>query len=677
MPNTELETKKLIAKLLQEVNFLTMTINNLPHYIFWKNTKSEFLGCNLAFAKGAGFNSPADIIGKTDYDLPWDKEEAEKYRLDDQEVFRSGVAKLNYEETQRGADGIEKTILVSKVPIYDLDNKLTGLLGIYSDITDIRRAQKLAEVANKAKSEFLANLSHDLRTPLSSLVVLNEYLAAEIHDEKLKSLAEDARYCANRMLELIDEILEITEIESRNFQSQDMPFQLQQLVASMMRLMTPAAHQKNLNIQLDYDPAVPLVIIGKYKFIQRILINLLSNAIKFTEKGSITVSVQLITQQSEQLNIKLSVKDTGIGIPVEQQYKIFDKFERLTAAYEGNYQGFGLGLYIVKQFIEILNGRIEIDSAVNIGTTVHLEIPLKKASNEQIAQLKKQYESFNLVEDKIKAELTEHKFNNYHLITDGQAKILFVEDNLIAQNVGKMVLQTLNFQFETAETGKKAIELAKKNHYQLILLDIGLPDISGLEVAKAIRNYEINHSLAPVPIIALTAHVKASNSHALLQAGIQQILQKPITTEKAQAVLNNWLMKKQTEYAASQIGTIPSAINPPIDLSMATKIAGNKKLAEEMLDNFIVTLPLELQKIKDAFYANDNDLLSETVHKLNGAASYVGVPFLRRAGNSLEAALHDNFSEAEIKEIFDELNLEADKVLNFYATRAYLNSQYK
>lgn len=637
----ESELIQQVSELKQENIFHTNIINNLPHYIFWKDKQSKFLGCNKVFANSAGFTDPKDVIGKTDFDMPWGNSQAKNYIADDKAIMDSGQARINYEEIQTQIDESFRYMLVSKVPIYNASGEIAGILGIYNDITELRLAQQKAEAASKAKSEFLANLSHDLRTPLSSVASLAEQLTNRIQDPELNKLATEAQSCAEQLMLLIDEILEITEIDLGSISRQEKIFSLDDLVEAVFDLVKTAAIQKGLMFNYQIDKQIPQNLVGKSLLLHRVILNLLSNAIKFTHQGRIDLSAKLIHQQGPNVTIEIQVADTGIGIPKDKFAQIFEQFERLSSAYEGTYEGRGLGLYIVKQFIEALGGEISLNSTENKGTTFIVTVPFKLVSAEDESKAIKQFHQSRKNPNSVLIDATAH--------IEKEAKILLVEDTEIAKKVAVMTLEKLTKKVDVAVNGTEAIQKATANQYDLIFLDIGLPDMSGIDAAKRIREFEQTANRFPVPIIALTAHLSQSSIQTCLNAGIQQVIIKPLSLARATALFENWLDESFV------VKNISQNTSQSQDKSKAVE----KEIEQELLKQ----LPDNRNKIVAAFATQNRETLRDAVHYLHGPTRYTKMKSLQQACNSLESAIIDNFSQEEINELYDDLLDEIQKAL--------------
>jgi PAS domain S-box-containing protein len=362
-------------------------INHIPYAIFWKDTQFVFRGCNHEFAKQFGFNEPQEIIGKTDYDFPFPPHLRDKYRHDDAEVLR-GIIKSTYEEEQTQPDGTVKIVLVSKTPLYDEDKAIIGVLGIYADITErkqkeeeLREAKEkvaIAEAANRAKTEFLENMRHDMRTPLAGITSFAETIQNEATNPKIKGYAANLVTSSNALSGLLNSVLEVINVGSGEIPLLKKNFSLQEKLDEVIALNQAKAHQKNLKLLFDYDPAIPKYLIGDPTRLHRIALELVTNALNFTERGYVRLSTQLAKDNKEDAIVKIIVEDTGIGIESAKQQELYVRFKRFAPSYEGIAKGFGLGLYVIKQFIDDLQGELYVESQTGIGSKFTAIVKLKK-----------------------------------------------------------------------------------------------------------------------------------------------------------------------------------------------------------------------------------------------------------------------------------------------------------
>lgn len=368
-------------------DFVLELLKQLPSYVFWKNTDSIYLGCNDAFAKAVGLNSPLEIIGKTDYDLPIQMKEIASYQADDQLVMSSKCPKLNIEETQTFPDGQTVVLLTSKVPLCNNKGEVIGVLGIYSDITerkkleeDLRNAKEKAEEANRLKTQFIQNMEHDIRTPFNGVYSLASFLHENIDalsKEEEKEMLGDIVASAQLLLSYCNNILDFAKTSEGELPVVAKKFDLICLIDNIVILEKPAIKSKDLQLNLQLPEDIPNILIGDEYRLQQILINLLGNAVKFTNKGQIDLNVNVVKRENKDIILRFTIRDTGIGIPQNKQLLIFEKFTRLESSNKGIFKGLGLGLSIVKQYVEELEGEIDLKSEIGQGTSFICTLPFK------------------------------------------------------------------------------------------------------------------------------------------------------------------------------------------------------------------------------------------------------------------------------------------------------------
>ncbi len=637
------DSRKLIEQLIDYYNKLILC---MPGNVYWIDKDCKSVGCNQNVLDMFGLSEQQQFYNLTFAEMAsignWSKDQGISFEHDTLEVIHSGKPKANVEEPPiPDTQGNLLYFLSTRVPLYNAKSEVIGIVGISTDISKQKRTEIALEHANKVKSEFLANLSHDLRTPLASLAVLTEHLSNQIEDRELNQIAYDAQSCAEQVMLLIDEILEITEIDLGLVPKQDQVFNLEHLIFAVYNLMKSSATQKFLEINYSFDKNIPEILVGKRQLLHRILMNLLSNAIKFTRKGYINIDVTLVENYISSVLVKIDVIDTGIGIPKDKYEQIFQQFERLTSAYEGEYFGRGLGLYIVKQFVELMDGKILIESLENAGSKFSILLTLKIASTTEKKYLVQEYmprkRRTNMKQKSEKVSSVFEKTTSVQTSNINKANVLLIEDTEIARKVALLVFAPLNCEIDIAINGREAINKIKNKKYDLVLLDIGLPDISGLEVAKQVRLFEADHSRLPVPIIALTAHIPQSSIQQCLNAGIQQVIKKPLSMNRAKALFENWISEK-----SDFLPTFP-------DLSKKSSIMN------EILIKFLQELPAKAVELEKTFKHEDLNDFRSVVHYVHGAASYLHLIDLEKSCNSMESAIIDEFSQVAIDHLYDDL----------------------
>ena len=526
-------------------------LENAAGNLYWKNTKGAFLGCNNNTAELCHIDSPKDIVGKTNQDLFGDllnEEQIQALEALDREVIEEGMEKTAEEV---GVDKYNKIAyyLSRKMPLRDQHNKIIGLIGTSIDITQ----QKNAEAAKKV---FLENMRHDIRTALAGVVgsasIIQRESAKNDGDQKIiHEYADNLVASAMALNTFLNEILETVRLGAGSFAVEKIPFDLKQCIERVININLAGAKQKGIELSLQYDQTLPRYLISDYKRLQGIFLELIGNALKFTENGSIHISVESLQSPSQEKleRLKISVTDTGIGIDPSQQDTIFTQFTRLSPSYQGVYSGSGLGLFTVKQFIQELKGVITVNSNLGKGSCFTCILPIEAAEPNAAAQLDTPpplplqilTQTYKHPSQETSEEATS-RTSTANLTADASIKrLLLVEDNSIAANIAMDVLKHLNCLIDHAKNGEQAIRYSAEQRYDLILMDIGLPDISGLEVSKHIRLHqkERNHT---TPIVALTAHVGADDQQQCLDVGMNAVLCKPIEARAVQQVLTTLIL---------------------------------------------------------------------------------------------------------------------------------------
>jgi two-component system aerobic respiration control sensor histidine kinase ArcB len=508
-------------------------LTKMPAHVhfYWKNKAGIYLGCNDAQARSLGLNNGREVVGKTDFDLPWDKELAKRFWENDREVLATGQSKRVEESTL--IDGEPAVVISLKTPMKDKGGQPSGILGISLDVTEQKKTEKrliqakeALEVANEAKQEFLQNMRHDIRTPLSGIVGCAEIIKEITHDQKVKEYAEHLVDSSRALTSLLNEVLELIQVGSQHRPLLKQKFNLKALLERIISLNQARAAQKNLPLICHYDTSIPEFLIGDSLRIERILLELITNALHFTREGKIAVSAKLMRALNREVILEIKVLDTGIGIPREKQSEVFTRFKRLSPAYQGTHPGgAGLGLSIIKQLIDDVDGELYFESMAGKGSTFTCILPLKEALLASPSE--HTHTPLFCPKSASSAKAAQR---------DTPLSILLVEDNAVAAKVATLLLTRLGAKVTLAGTGKGAIEEATQKNYDLILLDIGLPDISGIEVAQKIREFEAEKNKS-TPIIALTAHVGKEEEQTYLDAGINEVLSKPLTEAVARQLM--------------------------------------------------------------------------------------------------------------------------------------------
>ncbi len=443
----------------------------------------------------------------------------------------------------------------------------------------------------------------------------------------------------------------------------------------IVRLSLPKARVKKLRLTLKVDEKIPTYLMGDSKRIHRLILELVANALNFTDRGQIKLSASVAKESERDLVIKFEVSDTGIGMPLDRQHEVFTRFKRLTPSYQGIYKGAGLGLSVVKQFIDDLDGEIYLQSEPGKGTTFTCLVGLKKV----------------LVDDSFGAEVPTHaaikkSYEFAHIISEGDEQtlknvttnVLLVEDQFLSAKMARLILESLNCQVDIAENGKTALEKAAAKKYDLIFMDVGLPDFDGCEVTHRLRLAERSGD-SHVPILGLTGHIDVENKQRCISAGMDAVLSKPLAKDKAIDLLNAFIPARSPKRTIAEPSTPTTEKNQEsdfvpltgnvLDLKSAMQLLGGKKeLAIEMLEMLVMSFPEEVTTLNQAYAAQDMQELENLAHKMKGAACYCGTPRFKEACERLEMYLHKGGKpDAQVVRLFDQLIREIEAVKSAYA----------
>lgn len=500
-------------------NLLNAVTDSIAGIHWWKDINGVYQGCNSAMVEALGLKSRNDIIGKTDYELPW-ANQANVLIKNDKIVLNTGTIQKGKEEIVETKNGDVRTFIVAKAPIRDKANNIVGTIGNSIDVTELKRTQrdlklakKKAEDANQAKTEFIMNMSHDLRTPLAGIIGLANIQAKEETDTQDKNLWMWVHDAGEQLLELLNSVIELTAAEHIVDRIKQERIDLIKLAEELYNLMLPTVQSKNLTFQLKIDPQLPIIINDRIK-LKRIFLNILSNALKFTKQGKISLEIKLLSIVNKQAKIKIIITDTGIGIPKDKQDKIFDRFYRVHPSYRAEYSGYGIGLYLVKETTKALDGKIKVFSEEEKGSRFTLEFNFALA--EPDSKLIAPNPSELIVESEV-------------LTDQPKGTVLVAEDNsLVLYAVNKMLL-SLAYRAIAVSSGEAALHALQTKTCDWALLDIGLPDLDGMEVTRHFREWEKVNNKPHLPIFALTAHAEKKIKDQCKKVGFDHVLEKPFT----------------------------------------------------------------------------------------------------------------------------------------------------
>lgn len=423
--------------------------------------------------------------------------------------------------------------------VFDENGKPVRFLGAHSDITHMKEAEQRlteekqkAEKANRAKTEFLAHMSHEIRTPLTAISGIAEILQRQIASlsDRQQQLIKTLHSSSASLKDLINDILDFSKIESGEIELKEEEINLNDMFAQIISMMSVPAHQKGLEFDFTYDAVEDDIIFCDPLRLRQIVVNLISNAIKFTEHGSVQINATKY-ESGDDLCLRIDVRDTGIGIEPENFDIVFERFKQVDTSVSRKHGGTGLGLAISQKLAQRMGGEIVLESSPGLGSTFTFIMPMKMISFANTAMQKEK--SSQKLANQLKAKL------------EGNDKVLLVEDydgNIVVMSY---ILEELNCNYELAKTGREAVDLWERNHYDLILMDIQMPEMDGFAATQRIRELEQERQQQRTPIIGMTAHALVGDKDKCIAAGMDAYLPKPIVEEDLKREILKYLSQKK------------------------------------------------------------------------------------------------------------------------------------
>lgn len=530
--------KQVEEKLDQEQALLRLVIDTVPQLIFWKNRNCVYLGCNQNFAQVAGLNTPAQLVGRQDSDLPWhDADQIAPFRTPEMAVMDSDKSSLVVELFSR-PDGSPGWWEIQRIPLHDVTGTVIGVLGSLEDITKstqlteelqargayLQQARDTAEMANRTKSIFLSNMSHELRTPLNAILGFTQILK---RDNTLTSQQQEGIAVIHRngeyLLTLINEVLDLAKVEAGKLILYPSEFHLEEFLQSLVDLFRSRAEQTK--IQFSYQPSdqLPSVIRADETRLRQVLINLLGNAFKFTKQGGVTLRVQsraAIKQEEDSIlhSLHVEIEDTGIGMAPADLDKIFLPFQQVNDP-TGPRDGTGLGLPITKKLLNMMGCELQIKSILGEGSLFWFDLQVLELFQTTLAL----------------RPLASPVIIGF---VGPPRKILIVDDSWENSLVLVNLLKVLGFELKTVNNGKDSIDLARDWQPDLVLMDLVMAGIDGFEATRRIKRHP---GLSKLPVVAVSASAFEFHKQASFEAGCDNFISKPVHLEELLACLQKHL----------------------------------------------------------------------------------------------------------------------------------------
>lgn len=551
---------------------------------------------------------PEDVVGRDfrNFVHPDDIPECEAFL---QNTVVTGEVQTGVLYRVYHADGSMRWHRSNIVPSYDDNGQIISFVGNAVDETgqvnreqELQQARIAAEAASQAKTEFLALVSHEIRTPLNALVGFSALAGKASDPAKLRQYLAILKESSSSLMELVNDILDMSKIEARRMTLESTPVNMRQLAGSLEEQYRPLAEQKGLAFTLGISDTLPGWIAGDQLRLRQILANLLSNAIKFTSEGTVCCSISVGSEpdtQTELLHIEVS--DSGIGIPADKISQLFQPFHQLDPGISRNFGGTGLGLAIVRSLLEMMGGRIKVASNEGAGSCFTVLLPF----TETVAPV-----------DIVPQLLSVHPLS-----------VLVVEDNLFNRLLLEDILVTWQHRVTLAEDGAQALLFLEQQQFDLILLDIRMPGIDGIEVARRFREKEQLQAKLLTPIIAITADADMTTQEACLLAGINRVLAKPVSPERLAAAV--------AELCGNAYGAAKTE-HPHLNHQAYTGLGGNQERAQQFLQILQQDIDQQLQILQKSSEDDDRENMRSAAHTLKGLLSNLDNPGLAEKADWLQ-----------------------------------------
>ncbi len=618
------EREETQIQLEQQSSFLRSFLDASPDLVFYRNEDKEFSGCNRAMELLTG-KSEKQLVHLKPADV-YSPEAAAKVIETDEKVFRHNVS-LTYEQWLDYPDGRKACFEIRKVPYYDRVGKRHGLMGFGRDITERKRYQDALERASRDKTTFISTISHELRTPLNGIVGLSRILLdTELTAEQEKYL-KTIHVSAVTLGNIFNDIIDMDKMERRKVQLDNQPVDFTSFLADLENLSALQAQQKGLRFNLEPTLPLPHQVITDGTRLRQILWNLISNAVKFTQQGQVTVRVRY--DEGDMLHFE--VEDSGIGIPQDELDKIFAMYYQVKDSHGGKpATGTGIGLAVSRRLAKNMGGDITVTSEQGKGSTFTLTIHAPSVAEE--------------VDDAFDEDDMPLPALN----------VLLVEDIELNAIVARSVLEKLGNSVDVAMTGKAALEMFKPGEYDLVLLDIQLPDMTGLDISRELTKRYPREDLPP--LVALTANV-LKDKQEYLNAGMDDVLSKPLSVPALTAMIKKFWDTQDDEESTvttEENSKSEALLDIPM-LEQYLELVG-PKLITDGLAVFEKMMPGYVSVLESNLTAQDKKGIVEEGHKIKGAAGSVGLRHLQQLGQQIQSpdlpAWEDNVGEwiEEMKE---------------------------
>lgn len=545
-------------------------------------------------------------------------------------------------------------------------------------LKEVEEQKKRADVANQAKSEFLAKMSHEIRTPINAVIGMDEMILRDCKDDEIKGYAFDIKNAAEALLSTINDILDLSKVESGKMEIVPVEYDVSSMLHDVSNMIEFRAKEKGLDFIVDIDENIPSRLYGDDIRIRQIMVNLLTNAVKYTEKGSVTYSVSSdITDDICTLHI--SVIDTGMGIKEEDQEKLFEQYQRLDMEKNRHIEGTGLGMSITLQLLNLMDSELNVQSEYNKGSKFYFDIKQDIKDITPIGSLQERIKEQNST------------YNYGVTFTAPKAKILLVDDNYMNRKVARSLLRDTRIRIDEAAGGYECLECVKDTHYDIILLDHMMPDLDGIKTLRIMRENDM-YKCKGTPVVALTANMVAGAKEMYETEGFDSFLGKPIRPERLEELIRFLLPDELIEDVITDnytnnnsndindINKVQENVLPKVEginYEEALKHLGSNSLIIDTINDFINQSPKDINTL-NSYYGriadkkdNEDDIRNYQilVHSMKNSAAMIGATTISELSKLLEYAARDNRIDIieRVHDVYvEEVNILLDSLKDSY-----------
>jgi PAS domain S-box-containing protein len=596
----------LVGKRTEELELknitLTTLFDSIPDLVFTLDTALLFTQCNKSFLEHFGFTKEY-IINKGEDSLGISAEAAQEHNIWNRRVIEEGHTFVIEERIPR-VDGTVPLYETVKAPLM-LNGEVVGVLGIAHDITRRKEMEETALAASRSKSAFLANMSHEIRTPMNSIIGFSELAMDDNIPPKTRDYLEKIQTNAQWLLQIINDILDVSKVESGKIELENIPFDMHDLLASCRTLVMPKAVEKGILLHFYAEPSIGKKPLGDPTRLRQVFVNLLSNAVKFTNAGIVKIHSSITGVTENTVSMHFDVKDSGIGMTPEQVGRIFEPFTQAETGTTRKYGGTGLGLVITKSIVELMGGELSVESAPGVGSKFSFDLTF-----ETVDMTDEDFHRKNIVLNKIDKPSFE-------------GEVLLCEDNVMNQQVICEHLARVGLKTVVADNGKIGVDMVRsrmekgEKQFDLIFMDMHMPVMDGLEAAAKIMELTTE-----IPIVAMTANVMSNDLEVYKTSGINDCVGKPFTSQE----LWRCLMKYFRPVSWQTVNDVQQTND-------------EDKLQQKMIASFLRDSRNRYSEITGAMNAGDIKLAHRLAHSLKGNAGQLGKKQLQKAAADIEEQL--------------------------------------